>query len=61
MERLQITRTFAVLEVSPACYEEIHAKLAAAGYEDSFHKTDFRHSIDMSGIALQSEVASEVA
>jgi hypothetical protein len=46
------TRTYAVLEVSTAAYEEIRAKLEAAGYEHAFHEDDGRVVIDMHGIAL---------
>lgn len=48
------TRTYAILKVSHAAYEEIKAKLEAAGYQDQFH--DDRDGdgivIDMHGIAL---------
>lgn len=48
------THTYAILKVSHATYEEIRAKLEAAGYQDQFH--DDRDGdgivIDMHGIAL---------
>jgi hypothetical protein len=46
------THTYALLEVSAACYEEIKAKLEAAGYADAFHNDDGKTVIDMHGIAL---------
>lgn len=55
-----MTYTYAVLEVSPAAYQEIRAKLVAAGYQDAVHvdrdggatrrRTEL---LDMHGIALQ--------
>lgn len=47
------THTYALLEVSPAVYEEISAKLRAAGYDHAFHD-DEEHGavVDMHGIAL---------
>ena len=49
-----MTYTYAILKVSHAAYEEIKAKLEAAGYQDQFH--DDRDGdgivIDMHGIAL---------
>lgn len=48
------TYTFAILEVSPAAYEEIAGKLRAADYGHCFHKDSGRIVIDMQGIALQS-------
>lgn len=47
------TYTYALLEVSPAAYEEIKTKLEAAGYADQFHEQDDgKVAIDMHGIAL---------
>lgn len=45
--------TYALLEVSPACYDEIRALLAAAGYQQAFH-ADAQGTvvIDMRGLAL---------
>jgi hypothetical protein len=47
-----VTHTYVVLDVSAAAYEEIKAKLAAAGYEDQFHEDDGKVLIDMHGIAI---------
>lgn len=47
-----MTYTYALLEVSPAAYEEIKTKLEAAGYVDQFHVEDGKIVIDMHGIAL---------
>lgn len=49
------TRTYAILDVSPATYDEIRAKLAEAGYDWSIHQDDGREVVDMHGIALRSE------
>lgn len=50
-----MTYTYALLEVSPATYEEIKTKLKAAGYTDQFHEQDDgKIAIDMHGIALVS-------
>lgn len=46
---LTVTRTYAELEVSPAAYDEIAAKLRAADYGHVFTKDGL---IDMHGIAL---------
>ncbi len=48
-----MTHTYAVLEVSQAVYDEIRAKLEAAGYDHAFHEDP--DVIDMHGIALQAE------
>lgn len=47
------TYTYAVLEVSSSAFDEIHAKLEAAGYAHAFHE-DKEHGvvIDMHGIGL---------
>lgn len=50
--------TFAVLEISAAAFQEIRAKLEAAGYADQFGQHDGLPLIDMHGIALQPAVAS---
>lgn len=52
---IRTTHTYVVLEVSAAAYEEIKAKLAAAGYEDQFHEEDGETLIDMHGIAIGRE------
>lgn len=50
------TYTYAVLEVSKAAYDEIRAKLEAAGYQHAFHSdSDHPELIDMNGIALAPE------
>ena len=43
------THTYAGLEVSKACYDEIHAKLRAADYTHAFCENG---AIDMHGIGL---------
>lgn len=53
------TYTFAVLELSPAAYEEIHSKLKAAGYSHQFHVEQERTVIDMHGIAVAPEKKNE--
>jgi hypothetical protein len=48
-----MTYTYALLEISPAAYEEIKTKLEVAGYADQFHEQDDgKVAIDMHGIAL---------
>jgi hypothetical protein len=52
------TYTYATLAVSPAAFEEIRAKLQAAGYADQFQFSkhqDTPYLIDMHGIALTLE------
>ncbi len=54
------THTYAVLDVSPAAYQEIRGKLDAAGYSHAFHDSEGDNGsevIDMHGIALQVEGA----
>jgi hypothetical protein len=46
------TRTYAELNVSPECYNEIMHLLQDAGYDHAFHKDGGRVLIDMHGIAL---------
>lgn len=43
-----MTRTYAILDVSPAAYDEIEAKLRSAGYEHAIDEV-----IDMHGLALR--------
>lgn len=50
---IRTTHTYAVLDVSPAAYGEIRAKLEAADYQHAFHQTDAGMVIDMHGIALR--------
>lgn len=47
------THSYAILEVSPAAYDEIRRKLEAAGYADQFHSDDGQEVIDMHGIAIR--------
>ena len=47
-----MTRTYALLEVSPEVYAEVSSKLEAAGYGHAFHESDGRVVVDMDGIAL---------
>ena len=49
MSRLNVTHTYALLEVSAAAYDEIAAKLREAGYDHVFGGDG---EIDMHGIAL---------
>jgi hypothetical protein len=55
--RLTHTRTYAILEVSPAAFAEIERKLRDAEYDHAFSRDGSRLTIDMHGIALQSEGA----
>ncbi len=48
-----MTHTYAILEISRAAYEEIAAKLEAAGYQHAFHENDGEAVIDMHGIAVK--------
>lgn len=49
------THTYAILKVSRASFDEIKAKLEAAGYQDQFIEENSEPlAIDMHGIALQS-------
>lgn len=56
---VRTTHTYALLDVSPACYEEIRAKLAEAGYDHLFHEDvdgdRVATVIDMQGLALREE------
>jgi hypothetical protein len=54
------TRTYVILEISPSAFAEIEQKLRAAGYSHAFVASD-RLTIDMHGIALQSEGAIALA
>jgi len=49
------THTFAVLELSPAAFNEIKTKLEAAGYQHAFIKEDGELTIDMHGIGVKEE------
>ena len=47
-----MTYTYAILDVSRAAFDEIKAKLDAAGYQHMFHGD----AIDMHGVALRAVV-----
>lgn len=51
------THTYVILEISAAAYAEISEKLREAGYSHAFHSPDDVETIDMHGIAIQSEKA----
>jgi hypothetical protein len=48
--RLRTTHTFALLELSPAAYDEIAGKLREADYHHAF--VDDEGTIDMHGIGI---------
>jgi hypothetical protein len=49
-----VTYTYVILKVSSQAYQEIKAKLEAAGYQDQFHNhSEHGLLIDMHGIALE--------
>jgi hypothetical protein len=52
------TRTFATLELSQAAYDEIEAKLLAAGYEHLFAAGP-GSAIDLQGIAVTRELMQD--
>lgn len=52
---MRTSRTFAILEVSRAAYDEIRELLKEAGYEHAF----VDELIDMHGIALQAPAGDE--
>ncbi len=49
---LRQTHTYVILEISPAAFAEIKAKLEAAGYQHTFMSGG---EIDMHGIAVKAE------
>ena len=49
---IRATRTYAILPVSKACYEEIMLAFQDAGYDHAFHGDNGRVLIDMHGVAL---------
>lgn len=55
---MRTTYTYVILDLSTDAYEEIAAKLKAAGYEHAFHKDDGRIVIDMHGIAVAEDSAT---
>jgi hypothetical protein len=53
---IRSTYTYAVLEISQAAYDDIAAKLKAAGYDHAFHENDQHGTvIDMHGIAVSAK------
>lgn len=50
-----MTRTYAILPVSDAVYDEIMHKLHDAGYDHAIHINNGRVVIDMHGIAIARE------
>jgi hypothetical protein len=53
--------TFALMDVSPATYAEIRAKLVEAQYDHAFHKDEGRDVLDLQGIALREQSADPAA
>jgi hypothetical protein len=51
----RMSHTYVILQVSPAAYDEIKAKLEETGYGHAFHEDTEGPLIDMHGIALQVE------
>lgn len=49
------THTFVILDLSRDAFEEIHARLTAAGYHHAFDTVDGKPVIDMYGIAVRQE------
>lgn len=49
---MRSTHTYAILEVSQEAYDEIHAKLKAAGYQHAFMDGNV---IDMAGIGISAD------
>ena len=47
------TRTYAVMKVSTATFQEVKAKLEEAGYDQALHNDD--KTLDMHGVALEAE------
>lgn len=59
---LRTTHTYAILELSHAAYNEINAKLRAAGYHHVFHEDSSHGTVmDMHGIALALDNEPEVS
>ena len=54
---MRSTHTYVELELSPAAYDEIRAKLAAAGYDHAFMDDK---TIDMHGLAVVREEVKEI-
>lgn len=53
-----MSHTYAILDVSPAVYDEIRRKLADVDYPHAFHEDGQDEVIDMHGIALRREPAT---
>lgn len=56
---MRTTYTYVLLELSESAYEEIRAKMEAAGYQHAFHENPDAPAsprIDMHGIAVVPEV-----
>lgn len=52
---MRTTHTFAVLELSQLAFDEIKAKLTAAGYQHAFFQDDGKLTMDMHGIGVREE------
>lgn len=50
-----MTYTYAIMEVSPAVYEEIKRKLLEAGYDHAVEVDVDGETLDMHGIGLQKQ------
>lgn len=55
-----MTYTYAILPVSRSTYDEIRSKLSEAGYQHAFHQDEGSEVIDMHGIALKVERATDL-
>lgn len=58
---VRATHTYAVLDVSPACFREVKARLEATGSEHAICEDGDRTVIDMHGLALAAERKGEAA
>lgn len=52
---LRVTHTYAILDVSPACYQEIKDKLIDAGYLEHLHREVDYELVVMEGLALRQQ------
>ena len=50
-----MSRTYVILNLSQAAWDEIAEKLSAAGYSHAFHQRTDGVVIDMHGLAVQAE------
>jgi hypothetical protein len=57
---LAVTRTYALLEVSPELFAEARVKLEDAGYDHAIDRHDDRVVIDMHGLALVARHPADV-